>query len=114
MVFTKETWTATLRGTTAPEQRDRSVPGMQRRLEAIEPQYRAVVRDVRGRGDWDDSFIDTQCDPPETFSYGGAIAHVITFSAFRRELALAELRTNGVDMGYGDPIEWERERLMGP
>jgi hypothetical protein len=38
-------------------------------------------------------------------------AHVITFSAFRRSAALKMLESLGVsDLGYGDPIEWERGR----
>jgi AraC family transcriptional regulator len=45
------------------------------------------------------------CDPPETFSYGGIAAHVLTFAAVRRTLAIGALETAGVtDLGSGDPM----------
>jgi hypothetical protein len=49
------------------------------------------------------------CDPPESFTFGGCIAHVLTFSAYRKTALIAALAELGVDdVGYGDPIEWER------
>jgi hypothetical protein len=48
------------------------------------------------------------CEPPETFTYGGMIAHVLTFSTFRLMVALREMQQLGItDLGYGDPITWE-------
>jgi AraC family transcriptional regulator len=67
------------------------------------------VRAIRDRGEWDTGFVDALCDPPESFTYGGMLAHVATFSAYRRTLAMLALRQLGVeDIGIGDPIEWER------
>jgi len=41
----------------------------------------------------------------------GALAHVVTISAYRRSLAIGAMRAAGVgDLGYGDPISWERAR----
>jgi AraC family transcriptional regulator len=109
LVFEKETWTAGIKGRAVDEQAPTTIDALQRRLDVIEPEFRDLVRDIGARGEWDRSFIDASCDPPETFTLGGAIAHVITFSAHRRELALGALRSLGVtDLGYGDPIEWER------
>ena len=50
------------------------------------------------------------CDPPQTFTYGGgAIAHVLTFSAHCRTLALGALHDAGItDRGSGDPMRFER------
>ena len=37
------------------------------------------------------------------------IAHVVTFSVYRRALVLKIMESLGVqNLGYGDPIEWER------
>jgi hypothetical protein len=37
------------------------------------------------------------------------LAHVTTFSAFRRTMAVFAFRELGVDdIGIGDPFEWER------
>jgi len=111
LVFSMETWTAAMTGHAVDEdKRETSLPGIRNRLAAIGPEFRSVVKGIRERGDWDAAFIDTQCDPPETFTNGGAIAHVVTFSAYRRGLAIGALRNFGVkDLGYGDPIEWERD-----
>lgn len=111
LIFTKETWTAGMTGRALDENaRETSVDGMRNRLAAIGPEFQTLVHDISERGDWDAAFIDASCDPPETFTYGGAIAHVVTFSAHRRELAIGALRSLGVrDLDYGDPITWERK-----
>lgn len=114
LVSTKEVWTASIEGRTLAEHRDASIEGLRRRLREIGPEFRQVVRGISEHGSWETAFVDALCDPPETFTFGGAIAHVITFSAYRRELALGALRRLGVgDLGYGDPIEWERARAAG-
>ena len=56
---------------------------------------------------FDDAFVDALREPPQSFTYGGVLAHVITFGAVRREAwprCWAELapRASG-----GDPILWE-------
>lgn len=89
--------------------RDTSIAGMRKRLAAIGPEFQALVHGIAERGDWDAAFIDASCDPPESFTYSGAVAHVVTFSAHRRELAIGALRSLGItDLDYGDPITWER------
>ena len=114
LVNQKENWTASIRGRPEPDDPDRSVAGLRRRLDRIAPEWRAVVREIRDRVGWDDAFIDTLCDPPETFTFRGALAHVVTISAYRRALAIGALRAAGIDdIGYGDPIAWERARIAG-
>ena len=49
-----------------------------------------------------------RCDPPESFVLGSVLAHVLTYSAHRRELARHLL---GRRPGEGDPILWLRHRL---
>ena len=115
LVFEKETWTAAITGRALDERRPSSIEALRRRLELVGPEFRDLVREAGERGDWDRTFIDATCDPPESFTLGGAIAHVVTFSAHRRELAIGALRSLGVaDLGYGDPIEWERRLGDGP
>jgi hypothetical protein len=54
-----------------------------------------------------DTFIDAICDPPETFTYGGVLAHVLNFSAVRRTLAIGALDSAGItDLGAGDPMSF--------
>lgn len=110
LVFTKEVWLAAVGHRPYPEDQDKSIAGMLARLDGAFLEFAEVVRQVRDENRWDEMFVDTSCDPHEQFSYGGMIAHVITFSAFRRSAALKNLETLGVnDLGYGDPIEWERK-----
>ena len=58
-------------------------------------------------GRLDETFIDALCAPAEVFTYGGLIAHVLTFAAHRRLLVLGALESAGItDLGNGDPRLW--------
>ena len=44
------------------------------------------------------------------FTYGGMVAHVLTFAAHRRTLAVRALDTYGAtDLGWSDPMRWVAE-----
>ena len=87
-----------------------SVDSLRRRLADEGPTYLAQVRDVADRGRLDDTFVDALCEPAEVFTYGGMIAHVLTFAAHRRTLAVLALDKHGVtDLGWGDPMRWVAE-----
>jgi len=110
LMHTKEVWLAAVRNQPIPEGLDKSIPGMLKRLDSSFIEFAEVVRRVRDENRWDEQFVDETCEQPERFSYGGMIAHVVTFSAYRRSAALKIMEKLGVDdLGYGDPIEWERE-----
>lgn len=84
-----------------------SVDSMRRRLAVEGPTYLGHVRDVSETGRFDDTFIDALCEPAEVFSYGGMIAHVLTFAAHRRTLVAGALIDAGItDLGAGDPRVW--------
>jgi len=69
------------------------------------------VREVVDQGRLDDTFVDALCEPAEVFSYGGMIAHVLTFAAHRRTLAVLALAKHGVgELGWGDPMRWVAEQ----
>jgi len=58
----------------------------------------------------DESFVDAVRAPPEVFTYGGMIAHVLTFAAHRRTLVCGALAKAGIaDLGAGDPMQWVGE-----
>jgi hypothetical protein len=78
------------------------------RYEKVDAEFNRILREVRDNGAWDDTFVDALCDPPETFTFGGMFAHLITFNTYRRLAALAALRSLGVDDGgFGCPTEYE-------
>jgi len=108
-VFTKEMWSAAIAGRPAPEERDTSFEGLRRRLCAAGREFAEIVRGIRDRQAWDTAFVDATCDPPETFTFGGAVAHVVTWDSYRRQVLIGALRERGADTsGLGDPIHWER------
>jgi AraC family transcriptional regulator len=112
MVQTKEAWAAALTGGTMPPMdnappTDRTPSAMLARLDRADAGFHRVLTDVRNRSGWDDTFVDALCEPPETFTFGGMFADVITFNAHRRMLAMDALRGLGVEVeGFGSPIEY--------
>ena len=83
-------------GTSMPPQGDTTAPGLRRRLELIGPRFQKLVIGPVAEGRGDETFVDAVCDPTETFSYGGIAAHVLTFAAVRRTMAIGALESAGV------------------
>src|SRR5262245_50589334 len=116
IVFTKQVWAAALAGRDLPGMESSGMPAPERtpqrmllRLEEADADLQRVFQNIRQRGSWDDTFVDALCDPPETFTFGGVFAHIITFNAHRRIMALDALRQLGVKTeGFGDPMEYEQ------
>ena len=112
IIFTKEVWTAALSGAdmdmNGPPKAQRSPQAMLQRLEKTDAELHRIFSDVRNRSAWDDTFVDALCEPAETFTFGGVFAHIMTFNAHRRLMALDALRQLGVQTeGFGDPMEYE-------
>lgn len=113
LVQTKEIWTAALTGGQLPNIHDEPAAqgtpdALIARLEKSDAEFRRILTDVRNRNAWSDTFVDALCEPPETFSFGGMFAHVITFNTFQRLMALDAMRRLGVKVeGFGCPTEYE-------
>ena len=91
-------------------ERDEGVAHMRARLAQVGPAFLDQVRAIVDEGRLDETFVDAICDPPEIFTYGGMIAHVLTFAAHRRTLVCGALIDAGVsDLGAGDPMRWVAE-----
>ncbi|MEZ5094612.1 helix-turn-helix domain-containing protein [Nocardioides sp.] len=87
-----------------------SLASMRTRLAEEGPTYLAHVREVVERDQLDQTFVDALCEPAEVFTYGGMIAHVLTFAAHRRTLVALALDHHGVEgIGWGDPMRWVAE-----
>jgi AraC family transcriptional regulator len=108
LVWSKEMWTAAVEGRPMPERREGSPACLRKRLGEAGPAFVEIVRDARARGAWDTAFVDATCEPPESFTYGGMAAHVLTHSAYRRYVVLEALQRHGVDVEHADPLGWER------
>ncbi len=112
IIFTKEVWTAALSGEdmdmNGRPKSEQSPQAMLHRLEKTDAELHRIFADVRNRSAWDDTFVDALCEPAETFTFGGVFAHIMTFNAHRRLMALEALRQLGVQTeGFGDPMEYE-------
>ena len=110
LVWSKEMWGAAVDGRPMPARREGSPECLRKRLVEAGPAFLAIVRDARERGAWDTAFVDATCEPPESFTYGGMAAHVLTWSAYRRHLVLEALRRHGVEVEDSDPLAWERSK----
>ena len=114
IVLTKEVWTTALTGGEMPDLSPaataRQTPGtMLKRLQKTDAEFQRIFRGVRDRGTWAGTFVDKYCEPPETFTFGGMFAHVVTFNSYRRLIALDALRRLGADIkGSGCPMDYER------
>jgi AraC family transcriptional regulator len=113
LVYTKEVWIAAVTGGEMPPfetliAADRTPAAMLTRFEKADGEFQRILCDVRNRGAWSDTFVDALCEPPETFTFGGMFAHVVTFNTYRRLTALDALRGFGVKVeGFGCPSEYE-------
>jgi AraC family transcriptional regulator len=101
-----EMWITSLEGGTVMPRGGAATPdGWRSRLEAAGPRFRELVLAPIRDGRADETFVDAMCDPPETFTYAGVLAHVLTFSAVRRTMAIGALESAGIaDLGSGDPM----------
>jgi AraC family transcriptional regulator len=106
LVWAKEIWLASIEGRDTP-QRSSAVDLLDRH-DAVAASWLAMVRDLDARGAWNDRLIDALCDPPESFVMSSVVAHVLTYSAHRRQLVRHMLRAAGHPVGAGDPIMWLR------
>jgi AraC family transcriptional regulator len=105
LVRTLEVWVASMAGEPepAPARGD-----LLRRLEHAARAFTAIVRRLDERGAWDDAFVDALCEPPQSFTYGGVIAHVLTYGAVRRETLAGVLAELGAPpASCADPLAWE-------
>ena len=113
IVWTKEVWLACIEGRDFPS-RDATTPEstapdeLAARHDEIARRWTTMVSDYTAEGRLADTVIDALCDPPESFQLYGIVAHVLTYSAHRRELARTMLARHGVRTGRGDPLDWMR------
>ena len=88
-------------------EQDETIASVRGRLRDAGPAFLDRAREVIAGNRLDETFVDAVCDPPQVFTYGGMLAHVLTFAAHRRTLAIGALHSAGItDLGAGDPMRW--------
>lgn len=107
LVFTLEVWNAAMAGEPIPDA-EGELPA---RFERAARTFERLARGIRDRGAWDDAFVDALCEPPQSFTYGGVLSHILSWGAVRREALAGVLRELGAELRTsGDPMEWEANR----
>ena len=108
LVFTLEVWVAAMAGKPLPRTR---ADDLLSRFDRASRSFARLARAVRDAGAWDDAFVDALCEPPQSFTYGGVLAHILSYGAVRREMLASVLAELGArPPSSGDPIEWEAGR----
>jgi AraC-like DNA-binding protein len=89
------------------DERGETIAEIRAKLAAVGPAFVSQVQAIVADGRLDETFVDAICEPPEVFTYGGMVAHVLTFAAHRRTLVCGALQDAGIaDLGAGDPMRW--------
>jgi AraC family transcriptional regulator len=88
-------------------ERGESIGSMRARLATEGTVFLETVGETAEQRRLDETFVDAMCEPPVVMTYGGMIAHVLTFAAHRRTLVAGALIDAGIsDLGAGDPLYW--------
>ena len=89
------------------QERGKTITTLRRELADEGPAFLGQVRETIDEGRLDDTFLDVTNNHPTVFTYGGMIAHVLTFAAVRRVVVLGAFESFGItDLDAGDPIDW--------
>ena len=106
LVYTLEVWVAAMAGEPVPS----AAGDLEARFERAARGFARLAKWIRDRGAFDDAFVDALCEPPQSFTYGGVLSHVLSYGAIRREALASALTELGADVpSSGDPIEWEAQ-----
>lgn len=104
LVYTLEVWVAAIDGRPVPAPDGGAwLP----RFERAARDFGRIAKRIRDGAAYDDAFVDALCEPPQSFTYGGVLSHVLAFGAVRREALAGVLAQLGADVSCGDPIVWE-------
>jgi AraC-like DNA-binding protein len=105
LVYALEIWVAAIAGEPMPPV---GAPDLRGRFERAARRFAALARSIRDRGAWDDAFVDALGERPQSFTYGGVLAHVLSYGAIRREMLASVLAELGAAVpDSADPINWE-------
>ncbi len=87
---------------------------MRQRFARAAPRFLAEVHDVVTSGRLDETFVSAMRKPAGIFTYGGMIAHVLTFAAHTRTLVILTLKKAGIGdlLCWGDPMEWVAKQWL--
>lgn len=65
----------------------------------LDQNHDAIVElydEIETDGAWDLTFVDADCEPPQVFSYGFVMKHLVAFNAYHRLALMNQLRALGI------------------
>lgn len=77
---------------------------------SLKRKYDAQIAETRAyeaSNQWDMTFVDAACQPPQVFSYGGWIGHVVSMDVYRRMACQMALCRLGRDVPFQGPNEFD-------
>jgi uncharacterized damage-inducible protein DinB len=77
-------------------ERHEDMAAMRERFAQVAPCFLTEVHDVVTGSRLDDTFVSALHEPAKVFTYGGMIAHVLTFAAHNRTMAVVALKKAGI------------------
>jgi uncharacterized damage-inducible protein DinB len=77
-------------------ERHEDMAAMRERFAQVAPCFLTEVHDVVTGGRLDETFVSALHEPAKVFTYGGMIAHVLTFAAHNRTMAVVALKKAGI------------------
>lgn len=89
-------------------ERHETIESMRRRLDGAGSAFARYVRQVSQQDQFDETFVDATGCSPYVFTAAGMIAHVLTYTAHRRTLAVGALASAGAAEVDDDPLTWFR------
>jgi AraC family transcriptional regulator len=111
MVGQMEMWPAVVEGKQSPEIPPQSLAELRQRYGEAGRRFVDLARWVVREGRAEEVFREGTADHPDVFTYGGMIAHVLTFAAHWRALTIGAMQAAGVeDLRYGDPMLFFADR----
>jgi AraC family transcriptional regulator len=111
LVGQQEMWLDAIDGKPGAENVDDSLDELRRRHAEAGPRIVELARTVVGDDRAAETFREGPEEFPAVFTYGGVIAHVLTFGAHRRALVVGALQAAGEDdLRFGDPMLFFAER----
>lgn len=107
LVGQMEMWNAAIAGReyTWPADSAPSAMELRRRLAVVAPEFVAQIRDIAEDGRLEEAVL-CPGDQVEVYTYGGVVAHVLTYAAHRRILAAGALSDAGFTDLDEDPVRW--------
>lgn len=105
LVMQLEMWNSAIGGASGDAGDGDAIAQLQARLAQVGPAFLEQVRDACDEGRLDDTLV-CPGEPVTVYTFGGVIAHVLTYAAHRRTLVAGALHDAGITDLADDPIEW--------